>query len=629
MENNKKISVIYIEDNPGHARLLMKRLEKEGGFQVEWANNPDEAIKKVEKYPLRYDVILSDFNMPGKSGLEIVVDVRSWQNPPPIIMVTASGCEEVAVEAMQAGASDYLVKDVDSHYLTLLPTVIHNAINKHKIENEKRIAEEKLSRLNALLKAEQEAVCCGVLVVGVDGELIRYNKRFLEIWNIPESLAKEGDEKKLLHHVEHSLKDWKEFIALIKDLYQHPKEERIGDIIELKSGKILSRNTRPVLLENGEIIGRLWDFEDITKLKKGEEALRHAKEKAEEATKLKDKFLSIVAHDLRAPFTAIIGNLEMLLKDADHPLNAGQKEILERGMKSAKALVKMTDELLEVSLLQTRNMTPKARFIDGYIATGFVIQSLAPLAAEKGVELVNDVPPGTRLYADDDLFSRVIQNLVSNAIKFCNKGDSIRAFGLKDRASTIAVQDTGVGIEEEYISDIFKYDVKTSTLGTAKEKGTGLGLPLSCEIMQAHSGTLKVDSQKGSGSIFFAELPYIKPRILLVDDESTARFFFKKTLEKIDVEVVEAKNGEEALAVLEKSLIHLIVSDVNMPILNGFQLLDRVKKNARTKSIPVIMVTSDIDMETNEKAIRLGADDFVTKPLKHDDFLPRVRRFVK
>ncbi|MBF8276423.1 MAG: response regulator receiver modulated diguanylate cyclase with sensor [Candidatus Brocadiaceae bacterium] len=268
MEEKKDIRVLYIEDNEGHARLFVKGLKREGGFCVDRVAEPEAGLKMAKETSPGYDAVVVDYCLPGRNGLEVIKDIMSWNNPPATIMVTALGSEETAVDAMQAGAGNYVVKDVHSHYLALIPTVIRDAVRKRKMENDKKAVERELRRLNALLKAEQEAINSGILVVGLDAKVLRYNKRFLEIWEIPEGLVNEGDDSKLLSFVADSLSDWDTFIKQVEYLYQHPEEKRIGDIVELKSGRMLSRNTGPVRLENGEIIGRLWNFEDVTERKR-------------------------------------------------------------------------------------------------------------------------------------------------------------------------------------------------------------------------------------------------------------------------------------------------------------------------------------------------------------------------
>jgi len=117
---------------------------------------------------------------------------------------------------------------------------------------------QELGLANAILRAQQEAASSGVLVIGKQGSVVSYNRRFLELWNIPIELAERGSDANLLDYVRNELKDWSGFIELIEYLYAHPEETRWAELVELKSGRVLSRNTKPVRLESGEIIGRVW-----------------------------------------------------------------------------------------------------------------------------------------------------------------------------------------------------------------------------------------------------------------------------------------------------------------------------------------------------------------------------------
>ncbi len=367
---------------------------------------------------------------------------------------------------------------------------------------------------------------------------------------------------------------------------------------------------------------------DITNRKRMEDELRQAKEQAEEATKLKDQFVSLVAHDLRSPFSSIIGLLRMLDQDNGHPLSDGQKDIVGRVLKSGENLITMIDQLLDISRLKTGKITLDARFLDGQAIASMVIDEVKSLAEKKSIKIVNDVPGKTRLYADFDLFSEVLRNLLSNAIKFCGEGDIVTLFTPSQSKATISVKDTGVGVSESILPDIFRHEIKTSTRGTSGETGTGLGLPFSHDIIKAHCGSLTVESVEGDGTVFHVSVPEVCPKVLITSDEPNDRLLMKQYLGGLNVDIVEAQSGEEAIACLEKDLPHLIISEMAMPGMGGLRLLEQVKTDLRTKSIPVIMVTSGSDIENREKAFQLKADDFMAKPLQREDFIPRVRRFV-
>ncbi|MGK7344613.1 MAG: ATP-binding response regulator [Candidatus Nitrospinota bacterium M3_3B_026] len=364
----------------------------------------------------------------------------------------------------------------------------------------------------------------------------------------------------------------------------------------------------------------------IEERKKTEERLKEEKEKAEEASRLKDKFVSLVSHDIRTPFSSIMGLLRLLGSDTVHPLHEDQKALLEHVLRIGEGLVNMVDRLLDVSKLRTGKIKPKMRFVEAASVTAQVTGGLSHAASEKGIDLVDETPPGERLYTDPALFTEVIQNLVTNAIKFSNKGDRVTLY--MPEGGAIAVRDTGLGIRKENIPRLFRHDEKTNSTGTAGELGAGLGLPFSMDIMKALGGTLKVESIPGDGSVFTATLSPVRPLILLVEDDELPRLILKESLESLDADVIEAEHGEEALAVLAETTPNLVVTDINMPNMNGFNLLKKIKESRDTRDIPVMVITSDDKIETREKAFRLGAADFCGKPPVIHDFLPRARRLL-
>ncbi len=375
----------------------------------------------------------------------------------------------------------------------------------------------------------------------------------------------------------------------------------------------------------GHIAERKKTEQELTQVH--EEAV-NAKNQAEDATKLKDKFVTLVAHDLKSPFNAILGYLTLVMEDQKNPLHENHKKMLNRCMESGKGMIHMIQELLKISRLQTGKLTPEKKFFDAFLSSALAFSNLNQLAREKGITLANEVPRGTRVFADQNLFNEVIQNLVSNAIKFCGKGDSVRIFLPPGDKATIAVNDTGVGISKNKKKIIFKHEEKTSTPGTAGEKGTGLGLPLAHDIMAAHGGTFTVESVEGEGSVFYAALPYIRPKILLVEDDKSLRNLFKKCLESMDIDFIEVEDGGKAVEFLENDAPNLILLDILLPVMDGFQVLEFIRSNPKTRETPVIVITVDKKIETRDRAFQLGANDFFKKPFEVEEIIPRIRRFV-
>ena len=193
---------------------------------------------------------------------------------------------------------------------------------------------------------------------------------------------------------------------------------------------------------------------------------------------------------------------------------------------------------------------------------------------------------------------------------------------------TVVVKDSGIGISEKIIPNLFKHEIKTSTVGTSGESGTGLGLTFCNEIITMHNGTLSVESEVGKGSSFYVKLPVVTPRVLIVDNDVNSCSITRNTLKELTIESFCVKNGKEAIDFLKNNSVHLILSELYMPIMDGLQLLEYVKSCQETKSIPVIVVTINKDLGTRNRVFQLGANDFVTKNFSREEFIPRVQRYI-
>ena len=384
----------------------------------------------------------------------------------------------------------------------------------------------------------------------------------------------------------------------------------------------------PLVNSQGNIIGVVGVNRDITGLKEKEEELQAAKQKAEDATKTKDKFISIVAHDIRGPFGTVLELLKFIQRDTVNPLHQQHKTVIDRVVASGRDMMEMFEELLNIGRLQTGSLTISLQFIDAHSVVESAIEKVKPIAEGKGVTIINDIPSKTRMYADISLSGTVFQNLISNAIKFSKQGQEIRMFLPEGRPGVIAIKDNGTGINPKILPDLFKPDIKTSTVGTGGERGTGFGLPFCQEIMKAHKGKISVESTIGEGSVFYAEFQPIRPRVLIVDDEENVRELMMRCLNPLDVSIVEANNGESALRLIKENTPHLVIADINMPEMGGFELLENVRKDKNIGAIPFIMITGDQIAGANEKVFQLGANDFIRKPFSMEEIIPRVKRFI-
>ncbi|MFC1743177.1 response regulator [Candidatus Riflebacteria bacterium] len=367
---------------------------------------------------------------------------------------------------------------------------------------------------------------------------------------------------------------------------------------------------------------------EIKRMQKHLCEMERDKTEGEEVIKFKNKFFSLVAGDLKTPLTIISGFINILGTDPEFPLSVKQRNFINQIMKNTNQMTDMVHELLDISRLHTGEVRPRPIFFDAKKAIEETIENLCIWAEQKEIAIQNEIPRGVRIYADKGLFCDVVSNLVSNAVKFCKKDDFIAIFLSMEHQSTIGIRDTGTGIDDDSLPNIFKYDEKTSKTGTSGEVGTGLGLPYCMEIIKAHDGKLWVETAPGEGTTFFIQLPQVRPRILLVDDQIMFLKLEKEVLKQLDVEIIEAGNGIEALKVIEEQKPHLVICDIIMPKMDGFEFLQTIKKDPATRQIPIIMLTSNECLETRQKAFDLDADDFINKPIQESELIPRVRKFV-
>lgn len=378
--------------------------------------------------------------------------------------------------------------------------------------------------------------------------------------------------------------------------------------------------------KDGAISSAFAFITDISELKKVEAKLRLAKEEAEGATKLKDKFVSLVSHDLKNPINEIMLSLDTL--QAIEQVSDNGKAVIEDAIETCDEMTALINEVLNLSRIRGSIIMPENAFFKLHVTVDMAIKNYERLAAEKGIKLINEIPIRAKIYADKRLLLEVLRNLISNAVKFCKTGDRVNLYILDGKATNIVVSDTGVGIKPLKLDTLFRYEEKKSTRGTLGEAGTGFGLPLCHDIIRAQGGRLEVESEVGKGSTFYIKLPDAKPTVFVVDDNELIRELCTDWLKKLEIEIMVAANGETALELIKKYRPQLLFVDLHMPGMSGLELIEQIKKTPNIEKIPVIAITSDKKMEVVDRAFQRGADDFIVKPFVKEDLVACVKRFV-
>ncbi|THB78803.1 MAG: PAS domain-containing sensor histidine kinase [Desulfobulbaceae bacterium] len=246
---------------------------------------------------------------------------------------------------------------------------------------------------------------------------------------------------------------------------------------------------------------------DITEQKRIQHFLEEARKQAELTTGTRGKFVALVAHDLKSPFFSITQMIKRILdrETFDHKVH---RQFLENIVENGHRMLQMIDNLLSLDRLETGDIKLARDFFDVKVMVDEVLGNFQHAAFEKGIRIENRVDSESHLYADQYLYFVILNNLVSNAIKFSDRGGHIKLYQPDgSRRMSVAVRDDGRGMSEPYVKDLFRADVKTSRRGTGGEKGSGLGLIFCQEIIRAHGGEIRVESKRNEGTIFIIELP--------------------------------------------------------------------------------------------------------------------------
>lgn len=264
------------------------------------------------------------------------------------------------------------------------------------------------------------------------------------------------------------------------------------------------------IFDKGIFIGGSGTMVDITEKKLIELKLQENEALLRELNTTKDKFFSIIAHDLRTPFNAIIGLSDLLLMQIQSKDYDGIEEYAEIIQNSSQQAMSLLMNLLEWSRSQTGRLEIKPVLVDIALLTRGIINLLNDSAIQKSIVIVKKLPDTATVMADKEMIATVLRNLISNAIKFTNHGGTITiSIGQKLEELVVEVADNGIGIKRENIDKLFRIDESTSTVGTQNEKGTGLGLMLCKEFITKHGGKIWVESEQGKGSVFSFSIPTV------------------------------------------------------------------------------------------------------------------------
>ena len=430
-------------------------------------------------------------------------------------------------------------------------------------------------------------------------------------------------------------------IHLVKQKIKDLLKSRIKNSTEIEF-RIINKYGNVVWVRNkinlirddyGEIKKLYGIVSDISIRKKGELELRKSKEELIRQNETKDRFLSIVSHDLRTPFSSILGFTDLMLND-DSLTEKEIKQYAKFIQDSSNSMLLLVNSLLDWNRLQSGRIQFEPEKCFAYSIIENSINSLAGIAIRKNIEIKSTVTKDIQIFVDEDLILQVFNNLISNAIKFTGRKGTISisvAPSQRSRFLEFSVQDNGIGIEADNIKKLFSIDNKFTLDGTSGEKGSGMGLTIVNDIIQKHGGSIGVESEPGKGSAFKFTLPIASAVILLVDDNKTDRLLYSKILKNIipDYNVDIASNGKEAMEKIINSPPALVITDHNMPEMNGIKLVQEIQKLEGKSRPPIIILSGDVDRTAMHDYGLLGIDYIFQKPVNLANFKQAVERSIK
>lgn len=625
MEN--KIKIVVIDDDQMD-RMAVVRAARLSGFNVEIAecSSAEKALDGCLKNSP--DLMFVDINLPGISGLELLKQTVTWNPDILCVMITGQGDESLAVQCIKAGAFDYLPKSLINadHVGIILKNVlrIRNAeikteIVRHSLQQSQTLISKIICNLPAVLFTI-DADGIFTIVDGKPEDLIPFNSVFLN--------------RKSIFELQDS---FPVSIAAYKKALTGGQAESILEI----NGRTLE--LRFFCLDPNSVCGIILDK---TLDKQRQDELLNQINESNELQKLKETFLANMSHEIRTPIHGIINLAGILLGTQ---LNADQVRFIEAIKSSADNLHVIINDILDLSKIQAEKMTfEKAPFsVRAVINT--LMEIFAPAASKKGISFraeVNDSVP--ELLAGDAVrFAQVLNNLAGNAVKFTETGQvsvqvSCNETNEKYTMLQVRVSDTGIGIPADKIHKIFDSFTQAGDDITRKYGGTGLGLNICKQLIELQGGQIRVESSPGKGSVFTFHLPFEicsvnQPEekliittpseelnhqplhLLVVEDNDVNRIVITKYLKDWNFTYDCASDGLTAIELIERNKYDVILLDVEMPGMKGYDVVKYIRHELKMTGQPVVAMTAHANKEEEQKCLSAGMNDYISKPFNPDD----------
>ncbi len=631
------LNILMIEDDPLDAELNKEQLQslEEYNCNITLVDNKTDFVNALKSFTP--DIILCDYNLPQYNGLEALRDLNGINNLIPFIFVTGKMQEEIAADAIKAGAWDYVVKD----RLFRLPLAVRSVLELRK---EKEIAAKAEDKSNSLLMAIEQTSAQMVLM-NKNKHIEYVNKRFIENTGFT---FEEVVGKHLM-----SLGDLEKNSEAYEEIENKLNQGQIykGEILSnTKDGRKIweSLSISPIRNNDNIITNFVSVKENIDERKKLEQELIDALEKAKRSDKLKDAFLQNLSHEIRTPLNAIVGFSRIMKENEDlskTDLDSYTSIIID----SSYQLLSIVSDILTISRIQTGEESISYLNVDVNKTLEQLYYIFLPTAETKGIDLsyyLDSREKSFYINTDETKLRQILTNLINNALKFTHKGSVEFKYIVKKDTIDFYVNDTGIGIAESDQCMIFERFRQVDSIH-ASYGGTGLGLSISSSFAKMLGGDIVVNSEPNKGSSFCLSLPF-KPvetvieekimkkenlksktlKILIAEDEENNYQLLDSILTNSTTILLRAKNGLEAVEVFkENPKIDIILMDIKMPIMGGIEAFNEIRKI--NKNVPIIAQTAFALESDKQKFLEVGFTDYVSKPIKVEELIVKINSYVE
>ncbi len=637
--------VLIVDDDEqlaGFCRVVLEAAD----IVVNIVNDPLTATEEMIRFGP--DVIVLDIEMPGCSGFELASVIRQMGDAYlqiPILYLSAHDDISNLKQAAHTGSEDFIAKPVDPDRLVSSITArsersrILRGLYQRLRSGEERFGSITRSANEAVVSANSLGL---VLSWNPSAERI-FGYRKQEILGKPLTMLVPGKFRQA------HLEGFQRFCA-------GGKPRILGTTVEL-SGLRKDGMEFPLdlSLSSWKLGGQLFiaaTMRDITERKETEAALQHAKEEADKANRAKSDFLSAMSHELRTPLHAILGFGQLLQFNPKEPLTRTQKSSVDLIMKGGRHLLELINDILDLAKIESGRVDFSYESIDISAVAEECLELVADMAEKKGIEIIIDNPDSdnTFVYTDFIRIKQVLLNLLSNAIKY-NRDNGKVTVRMEDSAAgmrRVSVIDTGAGIAEYLLGDLFKPFSRLGAESTEIE-GTGIGLVVCKNLLESMQGRIGVDSREGIGSTFWFEIPgsvglddqdgvqayagmasadsepasraagtgTFKGLMLYVEDNPSNLRLMEMIASRIDgLTLISAHTAELGIELARAKRPDIIFLDINLPGMDGFQALKKLKSYQETREIPVLALSAAATRRDIEKGVAAGFTRYMTKPIQ-------------